>query len=121
MSNPKWVTMKYSTQWVTNRSLLWVTLYNLLEKIIDGKVFATKYNTKKMRFKTPNVIIVFSNMYPDTRGFSEDMWLIFKINSRMMLQEVTTEKNKKKEEVNDAQQSYMDWRKKTVYDRIIKY
>ena len=121
MSNPKWVTTKYTTQWVTNRSLLWVTLYNLLEKIMDGKVFATKCNTKKMRFKLPNVIIVFSNMYPDTREFSEDRWLIFKINTKMMLEEVTTEKIKKKEEVKAAQKSYMDWRKKTVYDRIIKY
>ena len=39
----------------------------------------------------------------------------------MILQEVTTEQIKKKEEVKDAQKSYMDWRKKTVYDRIIKY
>ena len=62
-----------------------------------------------MRFKTPNVIIAFSNMYPDTREFSEDRWLIFKINSKMMLEEVTTEKIKKKEEVKDAQKSYMDW------------
>ena len=30
----------------------------------------------------------------------------------MMLKEVTTEKIKKKEEVNDAQKSYMEWRKK---------
>ena len=32
----------------------------------------------------------------------------------MILEEVTTEKMKKKEEVKDAQKSYMDWRKKTV-------
>ena len=95
--------------------------YKLLEDIKDGKALATKYNSKMMRFKTPNVIIVFSNMYPDTREFSQDRWLIFKINSKMMLEEVTTEKIKKKEEVKAAQKSYMDWRKKTVYDRIIKY
>ena len=47
--------------------------------------------------------------------------MIFKINTKMILQEVTTEKNKKKEEVNDAQKSYMDWRKKTIYDRIDRY
>ena len=38
-----------------------------------------------------------------------------------MLEEVTTEKIKKKEEVKADQKSYMDWRKKTVYDRIIRY
>ena len=95
--------------------------YKLLEDIKDGKALATKYNSKMMRFKTPNVIIVFSNMYPDTREFSQDRWLIFKINSKMMLEEVTKEKIKKKEEVNDAQKkSYEDWKQKTIYDRINK-
>ena len=95
--------------------------YKILEDIKDGKALARKFNSKMMRFKTPNVIIVFSNMYPDTREFSEDRWLIFKINTKMMLEEVTTEKIKKKEEVKAAQKSYMDWRKKTVYDSIIRY
>ena len=95
--------------------------YKLLEDIKDGKALATKYNSKMMRFKTPNVIIVFSNMYPNTREFSQDRWLIFKINSKMMLEEVTKEKIKKKEEVNDAQKkSYEDWKQKTIYDRINK-
>ena len=76
--------------------------YNILEKIKDGKARSTKYKGKKMRFERPNVIIVFSNMYPDTRGFSQDRWLIFKINTKMMLQEVTIEQIKKKEDVNDA-------------------
>ena len=39
----------------------------------------------------------------------------------MILEEVTTEKMKKKEEVNDAKKSYIDWKKKTVYDRIDLY
>ena len=42
-----------------------------------------------MRFTTPNVIIVFSNKYPDTRGVSEDRWMVFKINTKMELKEVT--------------------------------
>ena len=58
-------------------------------------------------------------MYPDTREFSEDMWLIFKINTKMILQEVTTEQMKNKEEVNYAKKkSYMDWKQKTFYDKI---
>ena len=95
--------------------------YKILEKIKDGKATSIKYHAKKMRFKTPNVILVFSNMYPNTREFSEDRWLIFKINAKMELVDVTTETMKKKKEVNDAQKkSYMDWRKKTIYDRINK-
>ena len=95
--------------------------YKILEDIKDGKALARKYKSKMMRFKTPNVIIVFSNMYPNTREFSEDRWLIFKINAKMELVDVTTETMKKKKEVNDAQKkSYTDWRKKTIYDRINK-
>ena len=39
----------------------------------------------------------------------------------MMLQEVTIEQIKKKEEVNYAKTYNMDWKKETVYDRIIRY
>ena len=63
--------------------------YNLLESIKDGKAISGKFITKKMCFKTPNIIIVFSNMYPDTKEFSEDRWMIFKINNDMELKEVT--------------------------------
>ena len=60
-------------------------------------------------------------MYFDTREFSEDRWLIFKINANMELVDVTTETMKKTKEVNDAQKkSYTDWKEKTIYDRINK-
>ena len=95
--------------------------YKILEDIKDGKALARKFNSKMMRFKTPNVIIVFSNMYPDTTEFSHDRWLIFKINTKMMLQEVTIEQLKKKEEVNDEKTYNMHWKKETVYDRMTRY
>ena len=60
-------------------------------------------------------------MYPDTTEFSQDRWLIFKINTKMILQEVTTEQLKKKEEVNDEKTYYMDWKNETVYNRMIRY
>ena len=66
--------------------------YKLLEDIKNGEAMATKFNTKNMRFKTPNVIIVFSSMYPDTREFSHDRWLVFKINTKMMLQKLVKNK-----------------------------
>ena len=95
--------------------------YNILEKIKDGKAISTKYKGKKMRFKRPNVIMVFLNMYPDTRGFSQDRWLIFKINTKMMLQEVSKQQLKKEEKVNDVKKYNMDWKKETVYDRMVRY
>ena len=68
----------------------------LLENIKDGKAMAGKYTTKKMRFTTPNVIMVFSNKYPDTTEFSEDRWNIFKINAEMKLEDITDSHMKKK-------------------------
>ncbi len=67
-----------------------------MESIKDGKAVSGKYSTKKMGFKTPNVIIVFSNNYPDTRKFSEDRWMIFKINTMLELEDVTVAQLKKK-------------------------
>ena len=55
-----------------------------------------KYSNKKIRFTTPNVIIVFSNDYPDTREFSEDGWMIFKINTMLEIEDVTEPQLKKK-------------------------
>ena len=70
--------------------------YKLLEKIKDGRAVVGKYKTKKMRFKKTNVVMVFSNDYPDTGKLSPDRWLIFKINSEMQLEDVTEAKLKKK-------------------------
>ena len=63
-----------------------------------------------MKFTTPNVIIVFSNKYPDTREFSEERWMIFKINAKMDLKEVTDDssmvkKKKNKKMVNGSEDS----------------
>ena len=63
--------------------------YTLLENIKDQNVISGKFITKKMRFTTPIIIIVFSNKYPDTEEFFEDRLMIFKINTKMELKEVT--------------------------------
>ena len=44
---------------------------------------------KRVRFTRPNVVMVFSNEYPNTEKFSRGRWLIFKINSEMQLKDVT--------------------------------
>ena len=75
--------------------------YRLLENIKDGKTVVMVGNSVKMvRFKTPNVIMVFSHEYPDTGKFSRGGWLIFKINSETQLEDVTeTQLKKEREEV----------------------
>ena len=43
-----------------------------------------------------NVIIVFSNKYPDIQRLSEDKWMILKINNMMELKKVTHYSNGEK-------------------------
>ena len=52
--------------------------YSILESIKDGTA-VTKYNNDVMRFKIPNVVVVFSNHKPNTRELSKDRWKIFRI------------------------------------------
>ena len=63
-------------------------LYRILEDIKDGQATASKYDNDNIYFKTPNIVVVFSNKYPDTKKLSNDRWIIFKINDQE-LQDVT--------------------------------
>ena len=53
--------------------------YEVLEKIKDGKLVASKYDSVELRFKTHNVVVVFSNERPSKYKLSRDRWVIFKI------------------------------------------
>ena len=53
--------------------------YELLEKIKNGRTVAGKFDSKELKFKTPNTVVVFSNEKPDVRELSKDRWKIFRI------------------------------------------
>ena len=52
-----------------------------MESIKDGTAVSSKYNSDIMRFKTPNIVVVFSNHMPKTKELSKDRWKIFRIVS----------------------------------------
>ena len=54
--------------------------YKILENIKDGSAIAGKYQSCKVRFKKPNIVIVFSNYGPEIDALSQDRWNIFKIS-----------------------------------------
>ena len=54
--------------------------YNLLEQLKDGQAFSTKYDSKVLRIKTPNVVLVFANYGPSRDEMSSDRWQLFNIN-----------------------------------------
>ena len=53
--------------------------YEVLEKIKDGRILASKYDSKELKFKTPNIVVVFSNDKPDVKQLASDRWKIFSI------------------------------------------
>jgi hypothetical protein len=53
--------------------------YNLLEMIKDGRGVSSKYRTQIIQFRVPNVVMVFSNQYPDVSQLSSDRWMIYNI------------------------------------------
>ena len=47
--------------------------------IKDGTAISGKYQSEVVRFKPPNVVIVFSNVDPDVMQLSRDRWHILSI------------------------------------------
>ena len=54
--------------------------YAVLEQIKDGCAISSKYNSTVLTFKVPNVLIVFSNIKPNTFNLSKDRWRVYSIN-----------------------------------------
>ena len=46
-------------------------------KIKNGRTVAAKFDSKELKFKTPNTLVVFSNEKPDVKELSKDRWKIF--------------------------------------------
>jgi hypothetical protein len=54
-------------------------LDELLEHLKNGRTLAAKFDSKELKFHTPNTIVVFSNEMPDVDQLSKDRWKIFQI------------------------------------------
>ena len=59
--------------------------YELLEQIKNGRTLAAKFDSKELKFHTPNIIVVFSNEMPDVGQLSKDRWKIFQIRDEELL------------------------------------
>ena len=53
--------------------------YAVLEQIKDGNAISSKYSSTVLKFKIPNIVIVFSNTQPNKAKLSHDRWIIFSI------------------------------------------
>ena len=59
--------------------------YELLEQIKNGRTLAAKFDSKELKFHTPNIFVLFSNEKPDVGQMSKDRWKIFKIKDDDLL------------------------------------
>ena len=53
--------------------------YSVLEHLKDGSATASKFNSEQIQFRTPNIVVVFSNSIPDVKQLSKDQWAIYRI------------------------------------------
>ena len=60
-------------------------LYDLIEQVKNGRTLAGKFDSKELKFHTPNIIVVFSNEMPDVDQLSKDRWKIFQIRDDELL------------------------------------
>ena len=73
--------------------------YSTLEAIKDGTGTSTKYHTTPIRFRTPNIVMVFSNTAPVPNTMSRDRWSLYNIEGNKLVSITLTEwaiKNGKK-------------------------
>ena len=56
--------------------------YSAFESIKDGVGVSPKYDSRRLHFKTPNVVMVFSNAPPDVQKLSNGRWTILIIKNK---------------------------------------
>ena len=84
--------------------------YSFIEDLKDGNVFASKYDSKELMIKVPNIVMVFSNSTPDVEELARDRWEIFSIENDELVKRqiskscppVVLTSNKKKKYTQDS-------------------
>ena len=55
--------------------------YEVLEKIKNGRILASKFDSVELKLRTPNIVVVFSNDKPEINQLAHDRWKIFSIEN----------------------------------------
>ena len=63
-----------------------VNLYRILDNIKDGQAMASKYDGNIISFKTPNIVMIFSTVYPNLNKLSGDRWRIYDVNRDKLIE-----------------------------------
>ena len=90
--------------------------YAVLEHIKDGCAVSSKYDSCVINFKTPNIVIVFSNNKPEASHLSNDRWMIFSIRNGL-LQKLNTKGGRIEWDLTDHLKEYGDVWRNQYYNR----
>ena len=55
--------------------------YEMLEGIKDGELFPSKHDSQRIKVKTPNIVMVYSNDGPNTNKLAKDRWKLLFIEN----------------------------------------
>ena len=55
--------------------------YEVLEKIKNGRILASKFDSVELKLRTPNIVVVFSNDRPEVNQLAHNRWKIFSIEN----------------------------------------
>ena len=81
----------------------------MLEGIKDGHKVSAKYDSRRLFFKTPNTVMVFSNEFPMVEALKKDRWRIYEIMGEDVYNK-TPSATKPKRRLIEANKNY------TIYD-----
>merc|ERR1712081_79976 len=101
---------------VPRRGFLEVEGHRILEGIEDGVAIDGKYNSQKLNFEQPIVLMVFSNREPDQNKLSKDRWVILRISKDLTeLTDIQGRKlEKRKEEIKHFGAEEVDPEKENI-------
>lgn len=65
--------------------------FQFVEQLKNGRVLSTKYQSRVVLFPSPMVVFL-SNFAPNKKFLSEDRWMIYKINNKLRLSKIESDK-----------------------------
>jgi len=60
--------------------------YEVLEKIKNGRILASKFDSVELKLRTPNIVVVFSNDKPEVNQLAHNRWKIFSIEDEDLVE-----------------------------------
>lgn len=99
--------------------------YEVLEKLKNGRILASKFDSVELKLRTPNIVVVFSNDRPDVNQLAHDRWKIFSIEDEDLVEKPLKQSKRSSPTVEKNKNSTnFNWKRKKgstyIYDDVAK-